>query len=136
LLVLCHYFSILLPAPEAYIFKGHMKLLCQKYSRYIIAALLLTVLYGKSAVCVASKALAKQSMSADTGELPTEDNSNETRKESTFKDCKKSWTEMEPGQELLPVHPWVQPNMSIVPLAACSVPTALVQKVPTPPPLA
>jgi hypothetical protein len=84
---------------------------------------------------VVCKALAIQSVSADTSELPTEDNGNEAKKESTFKECKKSWAEMEPGQELLPVHPLVQPNMSIVLITTCAVPGTLVQKVPTPPPL-
>ncbi len=112
-----------------------MKLLCQKYSRYIIAVMLMTVLYGKAVACVVGKALTMQSVSTDTGELPAEDSNNEAKKESTFKDCKKSWTEMEPGQELLPVHPLMQANRSLRPIAACSVPTTLVQKVPTPPPL-
>lgn len=111
-----------------------MRLLCKKYSQYFIAVLMLSVLYGKSIVCVKSVVFSTQYMSTEEyGETSSPDGENE--KEGSVKSCKKSWVEMEYGQLVIPASPlqWaaIDPMMHHHSAALAR----LYQRVPTPPPL-
>lgn len=100
----------------------------------MIAVMLMAVLYGKSVVSVACKALACESISAETGEL-TEDSEGKAGKDAPIKSCKKLWADMESGEELLPTHPFIGYLLNNLPSAVCAGPQKHFQKIFTPPPL-
>ncbi|MCG2616731.1 hypothetical protein LZZ85_20700 [Terrimonas sp. NA20] len=111
-----------------------MRLLCKKYSQYFIAVLMLSVLYGRSIVCVKSVVFSAQYVSAEEyGEGSSQDGENE--KEGTVKSCKKSWVEMEYGQMIIPSSPLQWAMADMMTHHQCSALARLYQRVPTPPPL-
>ncbi|MBO9659356.1 MAG: hypothetical protein J7527_11075 [Chitinophagaceae bacterium] len=95
---------------------------------------MLSVLYGKSIICVKSVVFSAQYVSAEEyGETSTQDG--ETEKEGSVKSCKKSWVEMEYGQMIIASHPLQWSDNDLMMHHLCSALTRLYQRVPTPPPL-
>lgn len=111
-----------------------MHILCRKYCQYFIALLMMTVLYGKSILCVNYALLNSKNIAMDTEEQTSQDN--ETEKENLLKGCKKSWTEMESGELHLPAQPLARVATIMQYPATVSRPISLYQRVLTPPPLA
>ncbi len=111
-----------------------MRLLCKRYSQCFIAILMLSVLYGKSIVCVKSVVFSAQYVTVEEyGETSSQDG--ETEKEGSVKSCKKSWVEMEYGQMIIASHPLQRADIDLMMHHLCSALTRLYQRVPTPPPL-
>ncbi|RYY54374.1 MAG: hypothetical protein EOO09_14540 [Chitinophagaceae bacterium] len=111
-----------------------MLVLTRQFSRYIIALLLMTVLYGKSLVCVKSFAWKSTfSSTEDYGDSGSQDTENET--ESSPKPCKKPFAEMETGQFLSLSVPLLLSPDNLRTCHRSSSPSRLYQKVPIQPPL-
>lgn len=110
-----------------------MRILCRKYCQYFIAILMMSVLYGKTIVCMNYALLNSKNVAMDTEEKSVQDNENE--KENLLKGCKKSWTEMESGELHLATQPFsfIATNRQYPPQA--SRPISLYQRVLTQPPL-
>ncbi|WP_276481041.1 hypothetical protein [Paraflavitalea pollutisoli] len=111
-----------------------MHILCRKYCQYFIALLMMTVLYGKSILCVNYAILNSKNIAMDTEENSSQDN--ETEKENLLKGCKKSWTEMESGELQLAAQPFARISTIRQYPSQFSSPISLYQRVLTPPPLA
>jgi hypothetical protein len=95
---------------------------------------MLSVLYGKSIVCVKSVVFSTQYVGAEEyGETSSQEGENE--KDGTVKSCKKSWVEMEYGQMIIPPVPLQWAAVDLVTHYQCSALARLYQRVPTPPPL-
>lgn len=113
-----------------------MKWLYNTYNRYLIAVLLMTIMYGRPLVCAVYKIVTIQAMKAvPDEELSTEDNENEGAKESTVKDGKKSMIAIAPCLALPSTHTVPINHNALWPLIHIDLIESFYQKVPTPPPL-